>query len=230
MGDGKVIHFTRGSSSEPNIATGNKLFDQILLATSQTSSHHHSPAEPDHSCRACGHRRAPSGAVVSTCLDCFLRGGSLYLFEYGGGAGFFVAKARGGTCSLAASDPAEDVLHRASQLLLRKGGFGAYDLFENNCEDFAVYCKTGLLVEFTGIGTGQAATTLLLAASAAVSSPLQLMTAASFTGLAAVGFGFLYCVTRLVSDVGVRCDVARVPVEMLVPRLDHNNSTLDQHY
>ncbi|KAF9598301.1 hypothetical protein IFM89_026568 [Coptis chinensis] len=43
--------------------------------------------------------------VVSSCLNCFLSGGILYRFEYEVGPALFLAKARGGTCTLAVSDP-----------------------------------------------------------------------------------------------------------------------------
>ncbi|GJR33358.1 putative endopeptidase, NLPC/P60 domain, LRAT-like domain protein [Tanacetum coccineum] len=55
---------------------------------------------------------------------------------------FLYAKARGGTCSMAKSDPLEDVMHRATYLY--ENGYGKYDLTNNNCEDFALYCKTCL--------------------------------------------------------------------------------------
>ncbi|KHN08744.1 hypothetical protein glysoja_032159 [Glycine soja] len=76
--------------------------------------------------------------------------------------GPFSSKARGGTCTTASSDPTEAVLCRASFLL--KKGFGGYHLFKINCEDFAMYCKTGLLV-VTDISVGQSgqATSLLAA-------------------------------------------------------------------
>ncbi|GKA91066.1 putative endopeptidase, NLPC/P60 domain, LRAT-like domain protein, partial [Tanacetum coccineum] len=51
-------------------------------------------------------------------------------------------KARGGTCSMAKSDPLEDVMHRATYLY--ENGYGKYDLMNNNCEDFALYCKIDL--------------------------------------------------------------------------------------
>ncbi|GAB2215784.1 hypothetical protein Droror1_Dr00020184, partial [Drosera rotundifolia] len=47
---------------------------------------------------------------------------------------------KGGTCTIAQSDPSEMVIHRAMYLL--QNGFVNYDVFENNCEDFAIYCKT----------------------------------------------------------------------------------------
>ncbi|GKD44581.1 putative endopeptidase, NLPC/P60 domain, LRAT-like domain protein, partial [Tanacetum coccineum] len=64
------------------------------------------------------------------------------IFKYQASIEFLYAKARGGTCSMAKSDPLEDVMHRATYLY--ENGYGKYDLTNNNCEDFALYCKTGL--------------------------------------------------------------------------------------
>lgn len=146
--------------------------------------------------------------MVSSCLNCFLRGGELYLFEYGVSSALFLAKGRGGTCSLAAADPAEDVLHRA-HYLLKNGDFGVYDLFANNCEDLTIYCKTGLLglMMSTSIGvgiSGQATSFLAAAGAAVLSSPLQFLDnmAASFAGLAAVMCLGMSCISRSVSDIG----------------------------
>ncbi|GAB2260899.1 hypothetical protein Droror1_Dr00011754 [Drosera rotundifolia] len=51
-----------------------------------------------------------------------------------------LSEQRDDTCTIAQSDPSETVIHRAMYLL--QNGFGNYDVFENNCEDFAIYCKT----------------------------------------------------------------------------------------
>ncbi|KAF7831184.1 Lecithin retinol acyltransferase [Senna tora] len=208
VGEGMVIHFTRGGQE---IGTGTVL-DRFLVSSSPTHS-------ADNPCPKCGDQSKLDG-VISSCLDCFLSGGNLYLFEYGVSPAFFLAKARGGTCTLASSDPPEDVLHRASYLL--KNGFGVYNIFKNNCEDFAIYCKTGLLV-FTNISVGRSgqAASYLAAVSAVVSSPLRFLTT-SVSGLAVVGCG-MYCVSRFVSDIGVRRDVHKVPVEKLI-----DPSNLDQ--
>ncbi|TXG65498.1 hypothetical protein EZV62_006773 [Acer yangbiense] len=122
---------------------------------------------------------------------------------------------RGGTCTLATSDPPEDILHRAYFLLEK--GFGEYDVLKNNCEDFAIYCKTGLLViirSSRGGQSGQAAA--LEATSGWIFSSLGFLTN-KFIGLtvvgSAVGSGVYYCYSRLTSDVGVRHDVAKVAVE-----------------
>lgn len=202
IGDEKVIHFTRGAGQE--IGTGT-ILDRYIFSSSPSNS----SKTP---CLQCGDQSNLDG-VISSCLECFLSGGDLYRFEYSVSPFFFLAKARGGTCTLASSDPPEDVLYRAQFLL--ENGFGGYHLFKNNCEDFASYCKTGLLV-LTNISVGRSgqAASFLAATSAVVSSPLRYLTT-SFSGLALVGCG-MYCISRLVSDMGVRRDVTKVPVESLV--------------
>ncbi|XP_077218508.1 NC domain-containing protein-like protein [Tasmannia lanceolata] len=201
MGGNKVIHFTRGAGQE--VGTGTVL-DHVLFSSS--------PSPLDSPCQICGDQTMLNG-VISSCIDCFLSGGDLYLFQYGVSPAFFIAKARGGTCTLAASDPPDDVLHRATYLL--QNGFGVYHIFKNNCEDFAIYCKTGLLV-VTSISVGRSgqAASFVAAATAVVSSPLRFLTT-SFPGLTVVACG-LYCISRLVADIGIRRDVAKVPVERLV--------------
>ena len=197
-----MIHFTRGAGLE--IGTGTVL-DRYIFSSSPSHSSHNP-------CLRCGDQSRLDG-VISSCIDCFLADGDLYLFHYSISPAIFLAKARGGTCTLAAADPPADVIHRASFLL--HNGFGVYHIFRNNCEDFAIYCKTGLLVN-TSISVGRSgqAASFLAAASAVVSSPLRFLTT-SFSGLAAVGCA-MYCVSRIVSDIGVRRDVTKVPVETLV--------------
>lgn len=205
VGDGMVIHFTRAAGHE--IGTGTFL-DSFLFSSS-------SPTTDGPPCQKCGHLIRLQGVIMS-CLDCFLDGGSLYLFDYAVSPAFFLAKARGGTCTLAASDPCDAVIHRARYLL--DNGFGMYCLFKNNCEDFAIYCKTGLLVETAfSVGRSGQLASLTAAFSAVASSPLRFLTT-SAGGLAIVTSG-MYCVGRYVSDIGVRRDVVKVPVERLV---EHN--------
>ena len=210
IGDGKVIHFTRGAGQE--IGTGTFL-DTIFSSSSPDSS-----STP---CPICGNQASANGVILS-CIDCFLSGGELHIFIYNVSPLVFLAQARGGTCTLAKSDPPEDVLHRAEYLL--ENGFGFYNLFRNNCEDFAIYCKTGLLL-FTSVNVGRGGQTasFLAATTAVASSPLRFLTT-SFSGLTAVGFGS-YCISRLVSDIGVRRDVIKIPVERL---LSHSRSDEDE--
>ncbi|KAL0381244.1 UNVERIFIED_CONTAM: hypothetical protein Sangu_0188700 [Sesamum angustifolium] len=199
VGDGRVIHFTRGAGQE--IGTGTVL-DRFIFSSS--------PSNPSGSpCPRCGDQSMAEG-VISSCLECFLSGGDLYLFQYNVSPATFLTKARGGTCTLSKSDPPEDVLYRAEYLLEK--GFGGYNIFKNNCEDFAIYCKTGLLSTTVSVGRSGQAASFLAAASAIASSPLRFTT--GFAGLTAVGCG-VYCISRVVSDIGVRRDVIKIPVERL---------------
>ncbi|GLJ17312.1 hypothetical protein SUGI_0300600 [Cryptomeria japonica] len=101
-------------------------------------------------CPDCGHHSGRSGVVLS-CLNCFLRGGKIYRFEYDYGY-----RARNWQmslweqiwvprllkwCTFVNSDPPEIVIGRAKELLT--DGFGDYNLVTNNCEQFALFCKTG---------------------------------------------------------------------------------------
>jgi hypothetical protein len=213
VGDEMVIHFTRAAGHE--IGTGTFL-DSFLFSSSTSS-----PAG-DPPCQRCGH--LVSDGVVISCLDCFLHGGGLYLFHYAVSPALFLAKARGGTCTLAASDPGHVVVHRARYLLDR--GFGAYSLFKNNCEDFAIYCKTGLLVETAfSVGRSGQLASLTAAFSAVASSPLRFLTT-SAPGLAVVTTG-MYCLGRYVSDMGVRRDTVKVPVQNLVAATEEAEVTTE---
>ncbi|XP_057789131.1 protein LEAD-SENSITIVE 1-like [Salvia miltiorrhiza] len=117
-GEGQVIHFTSASSSSAG------------------------PRRRG-SCSACElleHSDRHSGVTVS-CLDCFLRSGWLCRYEYGVSNAAHALRRRG-TCNTAESGPVEVVLERA-EALLAQNSFGEYHLLENNCEDFATFCKTG---------------------------------------------------------------------------------------
>uniref|UniRef100_A0A0A9GVC9 LRAT domain-containing protein n=1 Tax=Arundo donax TaxID=35708 RepID=A0A0A9GVC9_ARUDO len=107
---------------------------------------------------------------------------------------------------------------------LLQNGFGDYDVFENNCEDFALYCKTGLLPAGDnepgpgGIGrSGQAASAVGVPLAALFSTPFKLL-AAGPLGMAAVTAG-MYCAGRYITDIGVRKDVVKVEVENLSAHL-----------
>ncbi|KAF9620266.1 hypothetical protein IFM89_011001 [Coptis chinensis] len=205
VGDDKVVHFTRGRGQE--VGTGTVL--DVLLVSS-------GPARSLVPCTVCTQLEEGNG-VVSSCLNCFLSGGILYRFEYEVGPALFLAKARGGTCTLAVSDPDNIVVHRATYLLTN--GFGCYNLFTKNCEDFAIYCKTGLLVVEQGIlGQSGLAVSIVGGPLAAVlSMPLCLVTANVY-GMVAMGVG-VYCASRYAADIGKRNDVVKVEAEDLVTRL-----------
>ncbi|KAI3933052.1 hypothetical protein MKW92_005209 [Papaver armeniacum] len=182
------------SKSPSNLSSINSLV-QVLIGCSNF---------PD-----CGFKNPNSGVVLS-CLDCFLGSGSLYLFEYEVTPSIFFAKVRGGTCTTAKSDPTDMVIHRAMYLLQK--GFGNYDIFLNNCEDFALYCKTGLLtLDKSGVGrSGQAASVVGAPTAAILATPLSFLMPAPVGTAVTAG---MYCVSRYATDIGVRSDVIKVAVE-----------------
>ncbi|KAL3825704.1 hypothetical protein ACJIZ3_021733 [Penstemon smallii] len=204
VGDDKVIHFTRRGQE---VGTGTML-DVLLVSSGPTRSHI--------PCPVCVPSQEAHG-VVSSCLNCFLSGGILYRFEYSVTPALFLAKARGGTCTLAVSDPNDIVVHRAKYIL--DNGFGCYNVFKNNCEDFAIYCKTGLLVlkETTMGQSGQAVSIIGGPLAAVLSTPLRLVTTNVY-GMAATAIG-VYCASRYAADIGMRSDVVKVHVEELTSRI-----------
>lgn len=205
-----MVHFTPRLETTNASSVGSLISDSDKFdAKSSTSS---CDVFPD-----CGFRRPESG-VVLTCLDCFLRQGVLYCFEYGVTSSAFLAKVRGGSCTVAECDPPYVAVHRAMYLL--QNGFGNYDVFRNNCEDFALYCKTGLvIVDRQGVGSsGQAATVLGAPLAAFISSPLKMLIP-SPVGVATVAAG-MYCMSRYATDIGIRTDVMKVAVEDIA-KVDH---------
>ncbi|XVF31069.1 hypothetical protein REPUB_Repub16aG0113600 [Reevesia pubescens] len=90
-------------------------------------------------CKKCGFK--PQVGIFKTCLDCFLEGHSLYLCEYDVSYLKFLFEHLG-SCSTGNCKPADQVVETAYRRLEDKS-FGRYNFFFNNCEDFAVYCKTG---------------------------------------------------------------------------------------
>lgn len=208
-----MVHFTPRRETTPAASSiGSLISDSDTFdVKSSTSS---CEIFPD-----CGFTLRDSG-VVLTCLDCFLRKGAVYRFEYEVTPSAFLVKVRGGSCTVAECDPPDVSVHRAMYLL--QNGFGNYDIFRNNCEDFALYCKTGLvIVDRQSVGrSGQAATILGVPLAAFVSSPLR-MFIRSPVGVATVAAG-MYCTSRYASDIGIRTDVMKVNVEEIA-ELDHMN-------
>ncbi|KAF8379976.1 hypothetical protein HHK36_027443 [Tetracentron sinense] len=205
VGKPKVVHFTREQDAGSSVESS---FKSSHLSSKLPSA---CPTFPD-----CGFSQPNSGVVLS-CLDCFLGNGSLYCFEYGVTPSVFLAKVRGGTCTTATSDSPETVIHRAMYLL--QNGFGNYDVFQNNCEDFTLYCKTGLLtLDKSGVGrSGQASSVIGAPLAALLSSPLKLFMAGP-VGVATATAG-MYCMSRYATDIGVRTDVIKVAVEDMAVNL-----------
>jgi hypothetical protein len=203
VGENKVVHFTPDRDSNSNIwvSSDSSFHNSSLICSSYPE---------------CGFRK-PNSGVVRSCLDCFLGNGSLYRFKYGVSRSVFFAHVRGGTCSLAKSDPPEEVIHRALYLL--QSGFGNYHVFQNNCEDFAIYCKTGLRVVNTDTGTSGQAISVFSVVGASLpgiifsflkrQNPICAVTLSAGT----------YSMNRYANDIGVRDDVIRVRVEDLAVNL-----------
>ncbi|KAK1306443.1 hypothetical protein QJS10_CPA10g00631 [Acorus calamus] len=214
VGNNKVVHFTREPERDQKRSTS------LSSSMQSFSSPSTCPVFPD-----CGFRRPKSG-VVLTCLDCFLGGGSLHYFEYGVTPSVFLAKVRGGTCTIATSDPPETVTHRAMYLL--RNGLGNYDVFDNNCEDFALYCKTSLLTRGdTRMGrSGQASSIMSASMAALFSSPFKMFMAGP-VGVATMTAG-MYCMTRYSTDIGVRTDVDKVEVEDMAVEFGWDEDVADQ--
>ncbi|KAF8111514.1 hypothetical protein N665_0074s0045 [Sinapis alba] len=213
VGGSKVVHFR---PEHNNLNSSSSSSSPMESFTSASASEGICPTFPD-----CGFRQPNSGVVLS-CLDCFLKNGSLYCFEYGVSPSVFLTKVRGGTCTTAQSDPTDSVIHRAMYLL--QNGFGNYDIFKNNCEDFALYCKTGLLImDKLGVGrSGQASSIVGAPLAAILSSPFKLLIPSPI-GVATVTAG-MYCMSRYATDIGVRRDVVKVSVEDLALNLDVKSS------
>ncbi|GAQ91939.1 NC domain-containing protein [Klebsormidium nitens] len=241
IGDDMVIHFNREPKDDLDASTASTL---SLFTSSMASS-----AGPSHSARGTWadnfftgsflrpENSLPGGPLVclctgmevhgatpekigvaKSCLGCFLNGGQLYRFEYGV---MQVTKALklSGTCTTAASDPADEVLRRAHFLLER--GFGDYDLFHNNCEDFSLYCKTGLVIRaHERFGTRGRSCQVQGHAGAVIAAasifPARLLTANPYVS-AAMALGMV-TLSRVSTDLGQRDDVEKVPVEELVKR------------
>ncbi|KAF3433979.1 hypothetical protein FNV43_RR25082 [Rhamnella rubrinervis] len=206
VGDGQVIHFTQAAGRESG--TGN-VFDRVIFSSAPIS-----PSSGCH-CPVCGDQSRLDG-VISSCLDCFLSGGDLYLYEYGVDIAAFLAETRGGTSTLAFAESTEEVLHRA--FFLWANGFGTYDLFKNNCIDFAIYCKTSLVVDakFSVRRCGQVVSLLADTSKFIASKGYTLVFLAKRSPYLMAVSGGVYVVSKLLSDIGVRPDAARIAVENLV--------------
>ncbi|XP_039044503.1 uncharacterized protein LOC120183993 [Hibiscus syriacus] len=92
------------------------------------------------SCNKCGYKRFINGEIAKVCIDCFLEGETVQIYDYGVPSIDFFFR-QNGTCSCLPSKPPHEVITTAIYFLEK--GYDNYDMIFNNCEDFAVYCKTG---------------------------------------------------------------------------------------
>lgn len=76
-------------------------------------------------CPNCGYAGQGNG-IVKTCLDCFLDGQNLHVFEYSS------------PCKLP-----DEIIKIAIEFFQGKRDFDSYNFASNNCENFTSYCKTG---------------------------------------------------------------------------------------
>ncbi|KAF3434452.1 hypothetical protein FNV43_RR25555 [Rhamnella rubrinervis] len=153
--------------------------------------------------------------VVCCNIQDFLCDGHLYRFEYRVSRFVFLIN-RPGTCTLACSNPPEQVLHRASYFL--QHGFGNYDLVD--CEDFALYCKTGFVKRDKTGTILSAAIILFFAAFVGVTVIPYRFLPAGLVGVLLVVCG-MYSWLRLRADVRYRSDRAAVAVEKLQDHLSN---------
>ncbi|XP_060672406.1 uncharacterized protein LOC132803422 [Ziziphus jujuba] len=157
--------------------------------------------------------------VVCSSIDCFRSGADhLYHFEYDVNPALILAKLVGGT-TLALADGPDVVLDRALNFLTSNDSNSHYR-FINKGKDFAMYCKTGLVV-IDNINFGRRWQTALFFFAVTVTFflSLQRLTAATFTGVAASWFS-LYCIYRFGSDIGARPNVIEVDGIKNFPVLD----------
>lgn len=172
MEEDKVVHFTQINSSGPLAMWCACAVDSACTTELGVRVQPSSPTVPASSAPTCwdcermGSRkpRSGGGGVMVSCLNCFIAGGSLYRFEYNVSNFSYWFKIRGGTCTTQESSPAHIVIERALSLLEK--GFGEYHVFNNNCEDFAVFCKTG---NKAGKGSSQATSVMGTAAASVFS-------------------------------------------------------------
>ncbi|XP_076882724.1 protein LEAD-SENSITIVE 1-like [Bidens hawaiensis] len=197
IGEGKLIHLVNlkadgilhfSTASKSWISSGGRKKEKTPCAMSD-----------------CGLEKVAGTGVRVTCIDCFIKNGSLYRFKYEASREFLVAKLRGGTCTTARSDPPEEVIHRATYLL--ENGYIEYDLINNNCEDFALYCKTGLWSKDIGYQgrSSQANMVHSTKKEDRVGNPVQRFATAIPRS----------CSIRENKDLGIREDVVKVAVEEL---------------
>ena len=164
--ENRVIHFTRTQDHENN--------NNNIVGESSNGGGR---------CGECGYDAAEQKGVVKTCLDCFLKGHALYRFDYNVSSEHLLLK-RSGTCSTGPCDEPDVVVRRATEMLESGGGFGDYDILDNNCEAFAMYCKTGQRVSLQAVSKRAQ---VKIACKAFTSKPFSISNVCEAIGQIAVG-------------------------------------------
>lgn len=204
--DSLVIHFTAPPGKLTD-STKDSFSSSSGPASSSFPGHSSSSSAPGgqqktcpHQRQRCGSRKPGSGVAIS-CLDCFIKKGSLYRFEYGVTEKHFRFQLRGGTCTTAESDPQSSVVQRANYLF--ENGFGIYHLFRNNCEDFAIYSKTGILtIDEKGPGR-----------SGQIASLVKMFPEMGAKYFSTTKEAVKERIRKYGTDIGLRDDAIKVPVE-----------------
>ncbi|XP_076942689.1 protein LEAD-SENSITIVE 1-like [Bidens hawaiensis] len=198
IGEGKLIHLVNPKADE---------LLHVSTASKSWISSGRSKKKEKTTCAMsdCGLEKVAGSGVRVSCIDCFIKKGSLYRFKYEASREFLLDKLRGGTCTTARSDPPEEVIHRATYLL--ENGYIEYDLINNNCEDFALYCKTGLWSK--DIGYQGRSSQANMAHSTKKEESIENYVVWLKTAIPRS------CLKRENKDLGVRQDVEKVPVEEL---------------
>ncbi|MFS7923636.1 putative LRAT domain-containing protein [Helianthus anomalus] len=156
VGENKVIHLTSDQAKATSFF-GLNLSSSGSFSSSSSNSTGCEFSKPigGHSCGSgsgsclctyyCGYHQPGSGVTIS-CLNCFIEDCPLSLYLYGESEAMASLVFLRGTCTSAPSDPPQDVINRAICLLKQSNGSGNYNLLSNNCENFALYCKTGRMI------------------------------------------------------------------------------------
>ncbi|XP_076907484.1 protein LEAD-SENSITIVE 1-like [Bidens hawaiensis] len=228
VGENKVIHFTNyqeTASSVWNVSSSiqvpSSCFTSIDIGFSQPECGNNCDFDSCLCIYTCGFHQPDSGVTLS-CLNCFIGSGSLYIYQYGVNKWAYMSKIRGGTCTMEPSNPPQDVIHRAIYMLKLETGFGNYNICYNNCEDFALYCKTGILV-YSKLATGGSGQVHFFANASwrFLDSVVQRAVTGTMSPLTlAVHIGGSYW-DRYKSDISVRNDVIMVQVEDFTSFCEH---------
>ncbi|KAK6127546.1 hypothetical protein DH2020_038704 [Rehmannia glutinosa] len=203
VGDGNVIHFTRGAGQE--IGTGTVL-DRFIFSSS--------PSNPsDSPCPRCGDQSKDDG-VISSCLECFLSDGSYINSSTVSHLPYFSLK-------LAAAHARLPVQTHP------KTYFTAPNISSRMVSGFTTFSRTTARISRSTAKRVCSSSRPSVLDGVVKRRPFWLLLARSyhrrrfmttgFGGLTAMGCG-IYCISRIVSDIGVRRDVMKIPVERLVDR------------